>query len=168
AVTRARVQASELATRLRSLGAVVIEAPAIRIVPIDGPAPNLGGYDLVCLTSPNGVRLLFERLARAGIDARALAGGRVAAIGPGTAAALEQHGVRPDIVPKRVLAEGVVEALADVPVRRALIARGATARGVLPDALRARGAEADVVALYATVAEPVSDARRRAAAQPHY
>ena len=47
---------------LRELGAVVVEAPAIRIAPIDGPAPELAGYDLVCLTSPNGVSLLFERL----------------------------------------------------------------------------------------------------------
>ena len=56
AVTRARAQASELAHRLRCLGADVIEAPAIRIAPIAGPAPDLARYDLVCLTSPNGVR----------------------------------------------------------------------------------------------------------------
>jgi uroporphyrinogen III methyltransferase/synthase len=73
AVTRARAQASELAARLQSLGATVLETPAIRIVPIDGPAPELEGYDLVCVTSPNGARLLFERLAAAGHDARALA-----------------------------------------------------------------------------------------------
>ena len=85
AVTRARAQASGLAARLRGLGAAAVEAPAIRIAPLDGPAPDLGGYDLVCLTSPNGVRLLFERLEAAGLDARAFAGARVAAIGPGTA-----------------------------------------------------------------------------------
>ena len=99
AVTRARAQASGLAGRLADLGAVVIEAPAIRIVPLDGPAPSLSGYDLVCLTSPNGVRLLFSRLAAAGLDARALAGARVAAIGPGTAAALRGFGVIADVVP---------------------------------------------------------------------
>src|SRR5207244_1968040 len=76
AVTRARAQASELASRLRSLGAEVVEAPAIRIVPIEGPAPELVRYDLVCLTSPNGVRLLFEQLGAAGLDARAFAGVR--------------------------------------------------------------------------------------------
>jgi len=168
AVTRARVQASELAGRLRSLGAVVIEAPAIRIVPIDGPAPNLGGYDLVCLTSPNGVRLLFERLARAGIDARALAGGRVAAIGPGTAAALKEHGVIADVVPERFVAEGLVEALADVPVKRALIARAAEARDLLPDALRRNGAEVDVLALYETLAQPLSPDQLAALAEADY
>jgi uroporphyrinogen III methyltransferase / synthase len=156
AVTRARVQASGLAAQLGRLGARVIEAPAIRIVPLDGPPPNLAGYDLVCLTSPNGVRLLFERLMEAGADARALAGARVAAIGPGTAAALREHGVIADVVPEQFLAEGLVEALDGVPVQRALIARASEARDVLPHALRERGAEVEVLALYETVPEALS------------
>jgi uroporphyrinogen III methyltransferase/synthase len=168
AVTRARIQASALAARLRALGAGVVEAPAIRIVPRDGPPPEIAGYDLVCLTSPNGVRILFARLAEAGRDARSLAGATVAAIGPGTAAALEQHGVRPDVVPERFLAEGLVQALADLPVRRALIARGAGAREVLPDALRQRGAEVDVLTLYETVAERLPAGRRAAVAAADY
>ncbi|HEX3691205.1 MAG TPA: uroporphyrinogen-III C-methyltransferase [Solirubrobacteraceae bacterium] len=168
AVTRARAQASGLAARLRDLGAAVIEAPAIRIQEIDGPAPELARYDLVCLTSPNGVRLLFDRLYRAGRDARALGGGRVAAIGPGTAAALRAHGVIADVVPERFIAEGLVEALAGVEVTRALIARAAHARDVLPDALRKRGAEVDVLELYETVAEPMSDHQRAAVAGADY
>jgi uroporphyrinogen III methyltransferase / synthase len=168
AVTRARAQASGLAGRLRDLGAAVVEAPAIRIQEIDGPAPDLARYDLVCLTSPNGVRLLFDRLYRAGRDARALGDSRVAAIGPGTAAALREHGVIADVVPERFVAEGLVEALAGVPVSRALIARAAQARDVLPDALRGRGAEVDVLELYETVAEPMSDHQRRAVAGADY
>jgi uroporphyrinogen III methyltransferase/synthase len=168
AVTRARAQASALAEALRSLGAAVVEAPAIRIVPIDGPAPELERYDLVCLTSPNGVRLLFERLASAGRDARALAGRRVAAIGPGTAAALRGHGVIADIVPERFVAEGLVEALLDVPVAHALIARATEARDVLPEARGARGASVDVLALYETVAEPLSESERAAARAANY
>src|SRR5204863_2089858 len=125
-----------LATRLRDLGAEVIEAPAIRIVPLDGPPLDVEPYDLVCQTSPNGVRLLFERIQ----DARALAVATVAAIGPGTARALREHGIVADVVPDRFVAEALVEALADLPVRRALVARAAEARDVLPDALRARGA----------------------------
>jgi uroporphyrinogen III methyltransferase/synthase len=152
AVTRARAQASGLAQRLRALGADVLEAPAIRVVPLTGPPVDLTDYDLVCLTSPNGVRLLFERIR----DARALAGKIVAAIGPGTARALRDHGVAADVVPERFVAEALVEALADVPVRRALIARAAEARDVLPDALRARGAEVDVLALYETLAETLA------------
>jgi uroporphyrinogen III methyltransferase / synthase len=159
AVTRARAQASGLAARLRALGARVVEAPAIRIEPLDAEVPDLAGYDLLCLTSPNGVRRLFEEVR----DARALAGPVIAAIGPGTAAALRERGVRADVVPERSVAEALVEALADVPVRRALVARALEARDVLPDALRARGAEVDVLALYRTLAEPL-DPRARAAA----
>lgn len=169
AVTRARAQASGLADRLRALGAEVVEAPAIRIVALDGPPLSVAGYDLICLTSPNGVRLFFDRLFAAGLDARALAGRRVAAIGPGTASALRFLGVVADVVPaERFVAEGLVEALAGVPVTRALVARAASARDVLVDALRDRGAEVDVVALYETVAEPLSAAQVAAVAAADY
>jgi uroporphyrinogen III methyltransferase/synthase len=168
AVTRARAQASGLVAELRSLGAEVVEAPAIRIVPLDGPAPDVSSYDLVCLTSPNGVRLLFDRLRARGLDARALAGARVAAIGPGTARALAEHGVIADIVPERFVAEGLVDALADTPVSRALVARAASARDVLVEALRERGAEVDVVALYETVASPLGEAELAAVAAADY
>jgi uroporphyrinogen III methyltransferase/synthase len=164
AVTRARTQASALAGRLRELGAAVVEAPAIRVRPLAVELPDVSGYDLLCVTSPNGAERLFDHLR----DARALAGVTVAAIGPGTARALREHGVEPDVVPERAVAEGLVEALADVPVRRALIARAAEGRDVLPDALRARGAEVDVVALYETVAEPLSEEARAAAAGADY
>jgi len=169
AVTRARAQASGLAGRLAGLGAAVIEAPAIQIVPLDGPTPDVRGYDLVCLTSPNGVGVLFSRLEAAGLDARALAGTRVAAIGPGTAAALRSHGVIADVVPaERFVAEGLIEALAEVEVKRALVARAAEAREVLPEALRQRGADVDVVALYETVASPLSEDQLSAVAAADY
>jgi len=156
AVTRARAQASELAARLRSLGARVIETPAIRIQPREVTLPSLADFDLLCLTSANGVELLFARLDEQGLDARALAGLRVAAIGPGTATALRAHGVIADVVPERFVAEGLLEALATLGgVRRVLLARAADARDVLVEGLRARGAEVLVVALYDTVAEPI-------------
>jgi uroporphyrinogen III methyltransferase/synthase len=156
AVTRARAQSSGLAGRLRALGATVVEAPAIRIVPREVELPALAGFDLVCLTSPNGVSILFERLAERGEDARALAGATVAAIGPGTARALAEHGIAADIVPERFIAESLAASLEGHLVRRALIARAAQARDVLPDALRARGVEVSVVSLYDTIADPLS------------
>jgi uroporphyrinogen III methyltransferase/synthase len=168
AVTRARAQASGLAAQLRELGARVFETPAIRVVPLEVEVPDLAGYDLVCLTSPNGVGVLFDRLAASGRDARALAGVRVAAIGPGTARALREHGVLADVVPERFVAEGLVEALAELPIKRALIARAATARDVLPEALRARGADVDVLALYETVAEELGDSERAGVAKADY
>jgi len=167
-VTRARAQASELATRLRRLGASVIEAPAIRIEPTSEALPPLAGFDLVCLTSPNGVELLFERLGARGEDARALAGATVAAIGPGTARALREHGVIADVVPERFVAEGLVDSLAGVEVSRALIARASSARDVLPDALRERGAEVTIVDLYDTVAEPIGELAGPAIAAADY
>src|SRR5829696_4732889 len=120
AVTRARAQASPLAGRLRELGADVIEAPAIRTRSLPAEVPDLAAYDLLVATSPNGVRELFGRIR----DARELAGLRVAAMGPGTARAFREHGIEADIVPQRSVAEGMVEALAEIPVARALIARG--------------------------------------------
>jgi uroporphyrinogen III methyltransferase/synthase len=162
AVTRARAQVSGLAARLRELGADVVETPAIRIEPLPVHLPELSSYSLVCLTSPNGVRLLFEALRARGHDARALAGARVAAIGPGTAAALREHGIEADVLPQRFVAEGLLETLRDEPLagRRVLVARAAEARDTLPEGLRGRDAEVDVVALYETVAEPLSEAQR--------
>jgi uroporphyrinogen III methyltransferase/synthase len=92
----------------------------------------------------------------------------VAAIGPGTAAALRAHGLIADVVPERFVAEGLVEALADVPVSRALVARAAEARDVLPAALRERGAAVDVLALYETVAEPIGAEQRAGVARADY
>jgi uroporphyrinogen III methyltransferase / synthase len=180
-VTRARAQASGLAATLRDLGAEVVELPAIRIEPlieseeVRRAIASIREYALICVTSPNGARLLFDALAAAGeakreggpgtaalggrppsgLDARALAGATVAAIGPGTRRALARHGIVADVVPERFVAEALVAALAGVEVegRRVLVARAAEARDVLPDALRARGAEVDVVALYETVRE---------------
>ena len=175
-VTRARAQASGLAAALRALGAEVIELPAIRIVPqldaaeVRDAVQSIHAYALVCLTSPNGVRLLFEALAAAGRDARALANATVAAIGPGTAAALTEYGIRADIVPDRSVSEALVESLRDIEVadRPVLIARVAEARDVLPEALRERGAKVDVVALYRTVAEQPDPAAAEAAQDADY
>ena len=71
AVTRARAQASPLAARLRALGASVVEAPAIRIEPLDATLPDLAGFDLLCVTSPNGARRLLELVPRRARPARA-------------------------------------------------------------------------------------------------
>jgi uroporphyrinogen III methyltransferase / synthase len=167
AVTRARAQASGLAARMRELGAEVVEAPAIRIEPRRVSLGDPTGYALICFTSPNGVRLYFQALDR---DARELAGVTVAAIGPGTAGELQRRGIRPDVVAERFVAEGLLDALGglDLRGRRALVARAAEARDALPDGLRERGAEVDVVALYDTVAEPLDAAAREGLARATY
>ena len=170
-VTRARAQASELARRLAALGAEPVELPEIRIEPrldtdeVRRAVESLHAYALVCLTSPNGVNLLFEAMAAQGRDARALANASVAAIGAGTEAALASHSVIADIVPERFVGEQLVEALTQLELqgKPVLIARAAEARELLPEALRKRGAEVDVVTLYETVPEdPDPEAIERA------
>jgi uroporphyrinogen III methyltransferase/synthase len=157
AVTRARAQSSGLAQRLGELGATVLQAPTIRTRALDGPALDPTPYDLICVTSPVGVDALFERLAAGGLDARSLAGSRVAAVGPGTAKALTGHGIVADVMGERFVAESLAQALAEIPVRRALVARGRQGRDVLADALRELGADVDVLELYETLAEPLSE-----------
>jgi uroporphyrinogen III methyltransferase / synthase len=175
-VTRARAQASGLAKTLRNLGAEVVELPAIRIEPaieseeVKQAIERIGDYALIVLTSPNGVRLLFEAMRNAGLDARALSGTTVAAIGPGTARALAKCGIAADIVPERFVAESLVESLAAVEVsgKRVLVARAADARDVIPEHLEGRGAEVDIVVLYETVREEASPEAVEAAQAADY
>jgi uroporphyrinogen III methyltransferase/synthase len=173
-VTRAREQASELVARLSALGAATVEVPAIEIGdPDDGGAAlaaavsRTGDYDWVVLTSPNGSRRLLAALAAAGRDARALGGVRLAAIGPGTAAALAAARLVPDLVPERFVAESLLEAFPVAPGRggRVLLARAAVARDVLPAGLAARGWAVDVVDAYRTRPVPLDERQAAALAE---
>jgi uroporphyrinogen III methyltransferase/synthase len=169
-VTRAREQASELTGRLEAVGAEVIELPAIKIEdPDDGgaalrrAAANVREYDWLVLTSANGAQRLLAELR----DGRELGGVEVAAIGPGTAEALLRANVRADLVPTRFVAEALLDEFPPAPSDRAgrvLLARAEVARDVLPDGLRDRGWDVDVVVAYKTVAAPVSDLQLATAA----
>ncbi len=175
-VSRARAQASGLAARLAELGAAVVELPLIRIEPridsdqVRAAVDSIDQYAVLCMTSPNGVRQLFAALAIAGLDARALGATTIAAIGPGTAAALAERGILADVIPERFLAEALIESLAAVKLegRRVLFAAAAGAREVLPDALRERGATVDVISLYETVREDPSPEALEAARDADY
>jgi uroporphyrinogen III methyltransferase/synthase len=156
---RAREQASELTTRLAAKGAAVVELASIEIAePADGGAAlrdavdRLATFDWVVLTSANGAR----RFCAAVGDARRLAGVRVAAIGPGTAAVLSDHFVTADLVPPSYVAESLLDAFDPGP-GRVLLPRAAVAREVLPDGLAAKGWEVEVVEAYRTVT-PAPDA----------
>ncbi|HEV2993006.1 MAG TPA: uroporphyrinogen-III C-methyltransferase, partial [Acidimicrobiia bacterium] len=158
-VTRAREQASGLRATLETLGAAVAELPAIVIEPLAVTLPDLSRFAWLVLTSANGVEALFAALRAAGRDARALAGVRVAVIGPGTAAALDAHGVRADLLPERFVAEALLDAFPapSQPGEAVLVARAAQARDVLPDGLGARGYTVEVLPLYATRPAPPDD-----------
>jgi len=159
-VTRARAQASDFAAELEALGAEVVQFPTIRIVdppdlePLRRAAAEADRFDWIVFTSVNGVARFWSALRESGRDTRALAGVSLCAIGPATAAAIEMEGARPDLVPERFVAESVVEALeneVDLRGTRVLLARAESARSVLPDSLRDRGAEVVEVAAYRTV-----------------
>ncbi len=165
-VTRARAQASDLRVALESLGAQVVEMPVIRAEPItqspdiDAALADPGAYDVIVLTSANGVEQLAARMAERGMDARVLRPDQlVVAVGPATRAALASHGIHADVVPDRFVAEAVVEALAGLPMdgKRVLVARAREGRTVIADALRERGATVDDIAVYQTVAERPAD-----------
>jgi len=158
-VTRAREQASDFRTLLASQGAHCIEFPTIAIEPppswepLDRAVSRGASYDWLVFTSVNGVRFFMERLFGAGLDVRELKGVRLAAIGPKTAEALQSYGLRVDVVPNEYRAESVLESLAGhgIEGRRFLIPRAMVARDILPDTLRGKKAEVDVVPAYQTV-----------------
>ena len=101
----------------------------------------------------NGVRFFRRRLAALGLDARALGSVKVAAIGPATAKAVEDMGIRADLVPSSYVAEGVAKAMLELGMKgqKVLLPRAKEARDVLPRALREAGAEVDVIAAYENV-----------------
>lgn len=161
-VTRAREQASGMAQSLAALGADVIQCPTIDIRPLDDYSEldaalnRLRDYAWLIFTSVNGVRHVWQRLAQLGKDSRALGSCRVAAIGPATAAALEERGIVADFVPERYVAEGVVEGLLErnkgqLQGLRILLPRAAKARDVLPQKLGEAGCVVDVISAYETV-----------------
>ena len=162
--TRAEGQSGEFAARLRALGAEVLEFPTISIrppadfAPLDAAIARLREYDWLIFTSANGVRFFAERLKAPPKDLRA----KVCAIGPATRRAVEELGLKVDIVPPEYVAESLVEAFAgeELHGKRMLLPRAAVARDIAPEALRARGAVVDVVEAYRTLVP--EDAAERA------
>jgi len=159
-VTRARAQAATLVRLLEERGAEVLALPVIEIVdppdfgPVDEAIRSLDLYSWAVFTSSNAVDRFFARMAEADKDARHMHGLRIAAVGPATADALGRNGIRPDFVPDEYVGEGVLDGLCVRGVgggSRVLLPRALEAREVLPDELRARGAQVDVVPVYRTV-----------------
>lgn len=144
-VTRSADRAGELSDRLRERGAEVIEAPTIRIEPADREALEAalreggrGGFDWVVYTSAAGVAAWIEG-ARA-IGASHPPTVKLAAVGEGTAAALEDVGIRVDLVPKRFTTQALADEFPEGR-GRVLLARADIASTNLDDALRRKGWE---------------------------
>jgi uroporphyrinogen-III synthase len=157
-VPRAPEQAAALSDRVRALGGDPVEAPVLRIEEGDLAALRAalrdlaaGAFQLVCLTSPNGVAAVADALDEEGLDARVFAGVvTIACVGPGTAAALwDRLRLRPDLLPDRATTEALGEA---VPAAhgRALLPRADIASPILPELLRGKGYEPVEVVAYRT------------------
>jgi len=164
--TRPKGQADALTSRLKALGAEVIEMPTIEIQPAAGYGPldralgELASYDWLIFTSANGVRFFLERLDASAVDLRALRA-RICAIGPATRAAIEALHLKVDLMGREYVAEGLLEAFSahDLAGRRVLLPRAAVARDLVPVELARRGAHVDVVEAYRTVAPGGAAAR---------
>lgn len=155
-VTRPRERAGTLSGRLRALGADVLEYPCIETIPIT-PCPqaedalqNRAAYQWLCLTSPAGAECLWTLLMDMGLDARALGGMKVAAIGPGTEAALERFGLRADLIPEVYDAAHLGQALAGTASGRVLILRAREGSPDLPQVLERCGVAFDDIPVYRT------------------
>jgi len=136
-VTRPREQAQPLVDELEAQGFEAVVAPLISVEPLSDEPIDVSGYEWVVVTSANGARELGRRMTAAPA--------RVAAVGPGTAAALAQAGLEAQLVAEEHTQEGLVAALGTV-AGRVLFVAAEGARPFLPDAL---GAE--VLPAYRTV-----------------
>jgi len=135
-VTRAADRIEPLAGRIEQLGLEVVRCPLIVLEPVGSQTVDLDGYDWVLVTSSYGAHELVRR-ARGPWP-------RVAAIGPGTAAALRDADVEPSLVPQISTQEGLLAELPR-PAGRVLFAGAEGARRLLTDELGA-----DFVPLYRT------------------
>lgn len=175
-ITRARATASSFASGLCALGAEVVEFPAIETVApdsyatIDAAIARLDAFDWIIFTSATGVERFITRMGERGTDVRQIAGPKIAAIGPATAARLATYALDVAALPADYRAEAIVDVIGAERIRgaRILIPRAQIAREVLPAMLREAGASEVVVApAYKTVTPadaPVEHVRELAAA----
>lgn len=158
-VTRAATQAPVLSEKLRDLGADVIEMPATRIArldqtPLRDAVAAVDEYQWLVFTSQNGVAIFWQQMLAASLDARALAGLKICAVGPATAGALLEHGIVVDIVPERFVAESLLEKLSqrdDISGTSVLYVTAEGAREVLPRGLEELGANVSVIEAYRSI-----------------
>jgi len=174
-VPRTKEQAATLSERLRSYGGVPVEVPTIAVEPPRTPAAMdravkglvSGRYLWVAFTSTNSVRAMREKFESLGLDVRAFAGIKLAAIGEPTADALRQWGIEPELLPgSQQSSEGLLEvwpAYDDVfdPIDRVLLPRADIATETLVGGLQELGWQVDDVTAYRTVraAPPAADIR---------
>ena len=164
-VTREKEASSEFAELLGSCGARTVEFPTIEIKPIRDTkeqqlsVKNLEDYDFLVFTSVNGVSNYFDVLASHGKDSRELKGKKIIAIGEKTSEELLKYNLTPDYMPAVYTAEGIISLAGklDLDGRKILIPRALVARELLPETLRAMGAEVEVLCVYETLVPGYSE-----------
>ncbi|MCK4503961.1 MAG: uroporphyrinogen-III synthase [Desulfuromonadales bacterium] len=158
-ITRPLDQAAEFVSLLEQQGGTAICIPTIEIVPPDSLEPfdfvmrDLEDFDILILTSVNGVEVFFDRLVETNQYFGTLTDMLVVAVGPKTAAAIQQHCIRPNLIPADHRAEGVVAELLQYGVegKRILYPRAEIARPLIIDSLQNAGAEVIAPIAYRTV-----------------
>jgi uroporphyrinogen-III synthase len=157
-ITRPRLQAEDFATNLRAAGFEPIFFPVIEIQPIENNVAleralaKLDCYDWLVFTSVNAVNVVFDAIAKSDVLPQ------VAAIGPKTAEALQERGVRPHFVPEEYVAEAIVPGLGDLRGKWVLLPRAEIARKALPEAIFEAGGIPHEIAVYKTLpAQPDSE-----------
>lgn len=165
-VPRAKNQAGPMSARLASHGAIPVEVPTISVEPPRSPVQMEraikglvdGRYHWIVFTSVNAVKAVWDKLREFGLDARALAGVRVAAVGPKTSQAVKDLGITPELLPKDDArnAAGLVDVFPphdpDLDlVDRVLLPRADIATDVLVDGLIELGWDVEDVVAYRTV-----------------
>lgn len=173
-ITRAREQASELGAKLTTAGATPIELPVIELrepadwSAVDVAVARIDGYDWILFTSANAVRFLATRMPGGVSNIRA----KVCCIGPKTRSVAEEHGWRVTLVPEAYVAESVADAFAQEPLegQRIFLPRAAVARDLVPQALRDRGAQVNIVEVYrnAVPEDAAENAARVFASKPDW
>ncbi|MBE9528736.1 MAG: uroporphyrinogen-III C-methyltransferase [Proteobacteria bacterium] len=158
-VTRTAEQAGSFTAVLENRGAEPVNFPTIKTVAppswkeFDRSVKRLSTYDWAIFTSANGVKYFIERLHKLGLDIRELKGVKLCAIGPQTAAAVKALGIGVDLVPKKFIAEGVLEAFGKrgIKGKKFLLPRALKAREILPIEISRLGGKIDVVPVYKTI-----------------
>ncbi|GAA0451928.1 bifunctional uroporphyrinogen-III C-methyltransferase/uroporphyrinogen-III synthase [Streptomyces stramineus] len=174
-VPRTKEQAASLSDQLRSYGAVPSEVPTIAVEPPRTPQQMeravkglvTGRYEWIAFTSVNAVKAVREKFEEYGLDARAFAGIKVAAVGEQTARSLIEFGVKPDLVPSgEQSAAGLLEDWPPYdpvfdPIDRVFLPRADIATETLVAGLIELGWEVDDVTAYRTVraSPPPADTR---------
>ncbi len=159
-VTRTREQASDLVMRLEELGADCIEFATIALEPpdtweaLDQAVDDMARFDWLLFTSINAIQFFFRRLFERRLDARALAGIRIAVVGAATAAELSKYGLKADLLPaKEFTGEGLAATLIEQGAGQArfLLPRALKANEALPEILQQAGGQVTIVPVYQNV-----------------